>query len=296
MSPDPGDLPGDLAPLFEASADLQSDAIRATGVSLAELPEAPQRVAPGEGASDDELAENRAFALEHRRSLERSLSRAGILGVAGGGALVTLLASAASASSSADVQMLQTAASIETLAVGTYGTALTLPYIGGASANGVVKKFCQVTMAQHAQHRAAFNSAVRRLGGKEQTKPDPAFVPVVNKAVSGLSGATASAGMLGVIALALELENVAAETYVNDVSNLKNANAKRVTASIMGVEAQHAAVLRAVQALLQANAPQLVTLSASNVASLPSAAGSVGFPDAFYPTSAAAPRAQGAVK
>jgi len=285
--------PGQLTELFDQSHDLQSDAVHAARASLAELDD---HQADAEEADEVVAAENRRFAAEHRRSIERSLAAASILGVAGGGALIALLASPAYASSSADVQMLQTAASIETLAVSTYGTALTLPYIGGSSANAVVKKFCQVTRSQHAQHLAAFNAAVRKLGGKAQTKPDPAFVPVVSKAVAGLSGASASAGMLGVVALALELENIAAETYVNDMSNLNNANAKRLTASIMGIEAQHAAVLRAVQALLQASAPQLVTLSATNVASLPSAAGSVGFPDAFYPTSAAAPKAQGAVK
>ena len=45
------------------------------------------------------------------------------------------------------------------------------------------------------------------------------------------------------VALALELENIAAETYVNNMSLLGNANAKKVTASIMGVEAQHVAIL-----------------------------------------------------
>ena len=82
------------------------------------------------------------------------------------------------------MQILQTAASIENLAVSTYKTALTLPYIGGSSANPVVTKFAQVTMGQHAQHADAFNAAVKSLGGKAQHKPDPAFVPVVKKAVA----------------------------------------------------------------------------------------------------------------
>jgi hypothetical protein len=68
-----------------------------------------------------------------------------------------------------------------------------------------------------------------------------------------------------------------------------------VTASIMGVEAQHVAILRAVQALLAAGAPQLVALP-PNAAALPAAAGSVGFPDAFYPTTDARPAMEGAVK
>jgi hypothetical protein len=194
------------------------------------------------------------------------------------------------------VQILQTAASIENLAVATYKTALTLPYIGGSAANPVVTKFAQVTMGQHAQHADAFNAAVKHLGGKAQNKPDPAFVPVVNKAVASLSGASAAQGALGVVGLALELENIAAETYVKDTTLAKSTTNKALFASIMGIEAQHVSVLLAVQALLMAGAPQLISLSPGTGAALPAAAGSVGFPNAFYKTNMAAPAKQGAVK
>jgi hypothetical protein len=283
-----------LTELLEESKDVHTDAIRASRGSLDDLTELGQeRMAHPE---DDDVEANLAFAQDHRRSLTASLSGATILGVAGGGLLVGMLASDAFAASKPDVQILQTAASIETLAVATYKTALTLPYIGGSSANGVVKAFAQTTMAQHAQHKAAFNAAVKRLGGKKQNKPDPAFVPVVNKAVASLSGASASQGALGVVGLALELENIAAETYVNDCANLKNVQSRALTASIMGVEAQHVSVLLAVQALLTAGAPQLIALSPTNVTYLPAAAGSLGFPNAFYKTDMAAPKNQGAVK
>jgi hypothetical protein len=209
---------------------------------------------------------------------------------------VGALASAASASSLAEVQILQTAASIENLAVATYKTALTLPYIGGSSANPVVTKFAQVTMGQHAQHGDAFNAAVKSLGGKAQTKPDPAFVPVINKAVASLGSASAAEGALGVVGLAVELENVAAETYVKDTTLAAHSHNKALFASIMGIEAQHVAVLNAVQALLKAGAPQLISLAPGTASALPAAAGSIGFLSAFYQTNAAAPAGQGAVK
>ena len=79
-----------------------------------------------------------------------------------------------------------------------------------------------------------------------------------------------------------------------DVAALSDANAKKVTASIMGVEAQHASILLAVQALLAGNAPQLIALP-PDAGSLPAAAGSVGFPDAFYPTQQARPATEGAL-
>ncbi|HUC04364.1 MAG TPA: ferritin-like domain-containing protein [Acidimicrobiales bacterium] len=278
-----------LAELLEESQDLQADALRPTRQLLHETVELADRTA-------DDPHENVEFHRAHRTALSASLGRASVLGAAGGVALVGALASAASARSSTDVQILQTAASIENLAVSTYKTALTLPYIGGSAANPVVTKFCQVTMGQHAQHADAFNAATAHLGGKVQKKPDPTFVPVVNKAVASLGGASAAQGALGVVGLALELENVAAETYVHDTVLAKSTSNKALFASIMGIEAQHVSVLRAVQALLMAGAPQLISLAAGTAASLPAVAGSVGFPDAFYKTNDAAPATQGAIK
>jgi hypothetical protein len=276
--------------LIEESQDLQSDAVKPTREALDELVERAHedRAIPVES--------NHAFHEQHQRALRASLGAAPILGAAGALALVGVLASAASAASSSDVQILQTAASIENLAVSTYKTALTLPYIGGSEANAVVTKFAQVTMGQHRQHADAFNAAVQHLGGKKQTKPDPAFVPVVNRAVASLGNASAAQGALGVVGLALELENIAAETYIKDTTLAKSTSNKALFASIMGVEAQHVAVLNAVQALLMANAPQLISLAPGTAAMLPGAAGSVAFPNAFYPTKSAAPANQGAVK
>ena len=76
----------------------------------------------------------------------------------------------------------------------------------------------------------------------------------------------------------------------------KSTSNKALFASIMGIEAQHVSVLLAVQALLMAGAPQLVSLSPGTAAALPAAAGSVGFPNAFYQTNKAASATQGVVK
>jgi Ferritin-like domain len=282
--------PRALNELLEESQDLQADALRPTHEALDELVEF------NHSPNDEDHASNQAFHVEHQDRLRASLGATTLLGAAGGAALVGLLASPAFASSSSDVQILQTANSIENLAVATYKTALTLPYIGGSAANPVVTKFCQVTMGQHMQHDDAFSAAVKQLGGKAQNASDPAFVPVVNKAVKSITAATPSAGALQVVALALELENIAAETYVKDTVLAKSTTNKALFASIMGIEAQHASVLLAVQALLQAGAPQLISLAPGTAAMLPAAAGSVGFPNAFYKTNQAAPASQGAVK
>ena len=282
--------PRALNELLEESQDLQADALRPTRDALDEL------VDVNCSGAETDAHENLAFHEGHRRGVFTSLASAPLLAAAGGLTLVGALASSAAAASSQDIQILQTAASIENLAVATYKTALTLPYIGSSSANAVVNKFARVTMNQHAQHADAFNAAARALGGKIQTKPDPAFVPVVNKAVASLSGASAAQGTLGVVGLALELENIAAETYVKDTVLVRSSTNKALFASIMGVEAQHVAGLLAVQARLNAGAPQLISLAPGTAASLPAAAGSVGFPNAFYKTNSAAPATQGAVK
>lgn len=286
MTPDPRAL----AALLEESQDLQADALRPTREALDELVELSH------DGLDTDPSENVTFHEEQRRSLARSIGATSLLGAAGGVALVGALASSAYAASSRDVQLLQTAASIENLAVATYKTALTLPYIGGSSANAVVAKFATVTMGQHAEHAAAFNAALTSMKAKVQTKPDPAFVPVVDKAVKSLGGASAAQGTLAVVALAIELENIAAETYVKDTTLTSSTSNRALFASIMGVEAQHVAVLLAVQALLNAGEPQLISLAAGTAAQLPAAAGKVGFPHPFYLTSSAAPASQGAVK
>jgi hypothetical protein len=279
--------PGAMEALIEESQDVHRDAMAATAISLDEIVETGAD-ARAHGTLDPDEA--RTVAARRATWATGAAFGGGILAAAGiGTALQALFTSPAFASSATDVQILQTAASIETLAVSTYKTALTLPFIGGSSANPVVKAFATTTMQQHQQHLDAFNGAVTGLGGKPQTNPDPALAKVVAAAVPGLT----SPGP--VVALALELEQGAAETYVADVAALSDANARNLTASIMGVEAQHASVLLAVQALLNANDAQLITLAPGNVANLPAAAGSVGFPMPFFPTDQARPATEGAL-
>lgn len=286
-----GDRELDL--LIEQSQDLHADAMTQTRDSLAELVETG-RERRARGDIDPDQSSQTAAATS--TAVRTSLVAGGSLATAAfGAALVGLTASAAFADTPSDIQMLQTSASLENLAVSTYKTALTLPYIGGSSANPVIKAFVQTTMSQHDQHNDAFNAAAKALGGKAQTGPDPKYVPVVNQAVAAITKDDPNAGALAVVSLAITLENVAAETYVANCPKFSDTNAKKVTASIVGVEAQHVATLLAVQALLKANAPQLIALSPTVITQLPAAAGSVGFPNTFYPTAMASPANEGAL-
>ena len=275
-----------LDELLEESRDTHADAMRLTHESIDEFVE---HGLDSRASGDVNDEENHAFAERRSANLRRNL--AGVGATAGiGAAMLALSETASFASTATDIQILQTNQSIENLAIATYTLALTLPFIGGSSANGVVKAFVKETLAQHREHQAAFAAATRRLRGVPQTKPDPILAKVVKAAEPTLTSAAA------VVALAIELEDGAAQTYVATTGALRNVNARKVTASIMGVEAQHASILRAVQALLGANDGALIALPPSPLSALPAAAGSVGFPAAFYPTSGARPKTEGALR
>ena len=95
--------------------------------------------------------------------------------------------------------------------------------------------------------------------------------------------------------LAASLEQVATETYLSDLAQLSDTKTKEIMASVMGVECQHLAVLRAVDALLAGGAEKLIAIP-TDVNALPAAAGSVAFPDAFQGVTMASPPQEGAVK
>jgi hypothetical protein len=260
--------------LLVESDDLQSDAMRTARAEL--------------NCYVDAAREAR-YQSRHDLRPGAGLLGAGLLGAGAIGAAALAFASPSYAASAQDVMALQTAAGLENLAVATYHAALTLPFIGGSSANGVVKAFATKTMQQHTEHGQAFNAAVSKLGGKQQTGTDPKYTPVVNNAVPTLKTAA------DVVALAITLEDIAAETYTNDVGLVSTSDLRQLFASVAGVESQHKAVLLAVQALLKGGAADLIALP-PDLTKLPAAAGSVGFPDAFFPTKNAAPVAEGAVQ
>ena len=69
-----------------------------------------------------------------RSTLLSGVPKSGVLAAAGiGTAMAALLASPAFANNTTDVQMVQTSASLENLAVAKYDVALTLDFIGGGS-------------------------------------------------------------------------------------------------------------------------------------------------------------------
>lgn len=277
-----------LKGLIEESQDLHSDAMREVKPALAGLTEL-RHDAPTEPLDTATIAR---INDERRTSSHRtgaSLAGAGLLSTGIGAALVGLLASPASADEAMDIQMLQTATSLELLAVATYAAALELPFI--ANGNAVVKTFAETTMTQHKEHGEAFAASTKALGGTEQTNPNAKYLAVVEETKPTL----AAPG--DVVTLASTLEEVATDTYLANLAMLSDSDAKALFASIMGVECQHLATLRAVGALLAGGDAGVALIAIpTDVAALPAAAGSVAFPEPFEEPDLASPPAEGAVK
>jgi hypothetical protein len=138
-----------------------------------------------------------------------------------------------------DLAVAGLAASLENLAVGTYQAGINAATAGKlGSVPPAVVTFAQTAQAQHKDHASAWNAILTSAGkpavsGVDMTVKtgvvDPAFAQV--KDVPGLAK------------LALELENVAAATYLNGIGVITNPGAIKTAASIQPVEMQHAAIL-----------------------------------------------------
>ncbi|MCL7381050.1 ferritin-like domain-containing protein [Streptomyces sp. 35G-GA-8] len=186
-----------------------------------------------------------------------------------------------------DIMALQTAASLENLAVSVYRTAAELPFI--KDGNATIQEFIASTTRHHEEHAKAFNTAAVQAGGQPQTGTDPKYAAIVQKALP------AARTPEDVITLALSLEDVAAQTYTKNVAPAGTARLRRLFASVAPVEAQHRATLLTIQSLLGSGDTDLIAIP-TDADALHAAAGTVGFPDAFYPTGKASPSSEGAVR
>lgn len=203
-----------------------------------------------------------------------------------GGALATLAAVPAGADTELDIQILQTGAALEAALVSSYQAVLELEFI--KSSEGSLSLFLQTTSNQHVEHGIAFRAQNKALGGAEQTTPHPAVQQLVADALRGLTNG------LKVVQLVEQVETIATHTYLDSIAQLDDDVSRQLMAAIMGVESQHAGMLRGIAALLGADAAELVSIPV-NTTALPSAFGSVATVDAVEPTTQAVDAASGAV-
>ncbi len=273
--------------LIEESQDLQSDALRESHDSLDQLRDIG---ASRKGKTPDQDS-IREYELGRRKLLKAGgfglgvLASSGLISTAWGQRVAAEVQRPVSKRAEVDVQIFQTAVSLELLAIATYGEALKLDFISG---NDVIRTFAETTAMQHTEHAAAFNAQAVELGGASQQMTNPKYTPIVEDAKPTLTDP------LAVVKLAATLEEVAADTYLANLSLLTDPNFRTLMASVMGVETQHLATLRAVGALLEGGVPELIAIP-TDLAALPAAAGSVAFPEPFEKPNLASPPEEGAV-
>lgn len=268
-----------LTELIHESQDVHSGAMRATRAALDEIVELGHQTRARGAVADP----------ERRGYIKKALFAAGVVG-AGFGSTFLRNSFTHVFAAGTDVDALQTSAAIENLAVTVYTKAAGLPPAVSGAANPVVLKFVQTTITQHTEHANAFNAAVAMLNGSKQTGIDQTvYNAVVVPALPKITGPA------DVLTLAITLEDAAAQSYVAFAGVADDANAVKTWASIAPVEAQHVAILTAVKALLAGGAPQLVAIP-TDVGQLPAAAGSVGFPNSFEPTTNARPASEATAK
>jgi hypothetical protein len=279
---------GDLEALIEESNDLQSGAVAQGRASCEKLDDVGRLRA----AHPPDLDRLGNASIGRRRLLKAGcfglaiLASGGLLRKPLGSTVAAIVRRPQSVPSDAVVQILQTAASLENLVVATYAAALELPFV---HENAVILQFAETTMQQHSEHGALFNAQAEDLGGERQDAPNPRYSEVVHAAMPTLTNAAA------VVELAATLEEVATDTYLANLTLLRDATMRTLMASVMGVESQHLATLRAVGALIAAGVPELVAIP-TDLSALPASAGSVAFPLPFEVPNFASSPAEGAVR
>ena len=205
---------------------------------------------PGVRKTLDEFSANLA-----ELSRKQAGRRAFLVGVGGTAAVATLAACSSSKSSktassggasssggganyTGDLKVVALAAALENLAVTAYNGALTMASKGQLGmVPPAVATFATTAMQQHKDHSAAWNAVLTKAG-----KPAVTGAPlsITKDQVAML---TAAKSVPDVAKLALNLENVAAETYTFAAANVSDAGGIMTAATIQPVEAMHAAIL-----------------------------------------------------
>ena len=132
-----------------------------------------------------------------------------------------------------DLVLARTAASLEKLAVDTYGAA------AGLLTTAAVKDAATMFAGHHQMHLDALNGVITGAGGKAITEMNMAVYNALVKPAVDAAKTEADA-----VNLALKLEEAAAQTYCFAAGALSTPELRSTIMTIGGVEARHAAVLR----------------------------------------------------
>ncbi|MEV5957017.1 ferritin-like domain-containing protein [Streptomyces sp. NPDC051987] len=185
------------------------------------------------------------------------------------------------------VLVLQTAASLENLAVQSYTTAAGLPFVvrGNARLRALVAR----NRAHHLAHAQAFNQAVVRAGGAPQHAADPLYAATVSSRLAAMTDPDS------LVSLLTELEGNNAGTCTRYASLAEHGGLRSLFVNVASVEAQHGAELLILRTLPDDGATAAHPRGATARA-VPAAAATAGVPHAVYPTASASAINEGAVR
>jgi Ferritin-like domain len=138
-----------------------------------------------------------------------------------------------------DLAVVALAASLENLAVQTYAAGISAATAGKlGTVPPAVVTFAQTAKSHHTQHAAAWNAV---LAGANKTAVTGVDTTVKTAVVDPAFSRVKDVG--GLAKLALQLENVAAATYLEAISVVTAPAGIKTAATIEPVELQHAAIL-----------------------------------------------------
>ena len=154
------------------------------------------------------------------------------------GGAATTTAPATEMSAENDLKLGAFAASLEVLAVNTYGAALDAAGKGSlGDVPPAVAEFVTTAKKQHQAHLDAWNKVLTGADQPEVTDPPADLEKTVNDEFAKVRDAG------GAAKLALELEQIAAATYLSVIPLLATEAPIKLAASIQPIDMQHAAIL-----------------------------------------------------
>lgn len=155
-------------------------------------------------------------------------------------ATTTTVKDASPASPELDAVTIQTALSLEYLAIDTYEQALQAGYL-----TGVVADAAKYFVEQHQDHAGALGNAARDLGLTPYDQANPFLMKqVVEPALKAVEPLQSEAErQVATVKIALNLEDVAAQTYTEAGGTLSTRTLRQAAMSIGAIEARHYTVL-----------------------------------------------------
>jgi hypothetical protein len=214
--------------------DMHQDSMSEVRASMASLSERVASVA--------KTAANRRTFLLGGAAIVGGAALAACGSSSSGGSAPSSGGSSASAGGSSkytgDLKVVALAAALENLAVAGYGLVLKKAGMGAyGKVPPAIADFVVTAQKQHSDHASAWNGV---LASANLPKITGTPLTIAAPSVKALQGAKT---IPAVAAIALSLENAAAETYLFAAANVTDAGGIATAASIGPVEAMHAAIL-----------------------------------------------------